>query len=120
MHTHLSGNQYNPGGTITRNFWQPQSPTGALFTYPGLGHIGNAGGNTYTGPSYFGDDMTLLKTIPIWESVSAQFRFDAFNAFNHITAGNPNNGDIFGNGPISGEAAAAVPRQLDFAFRIQF
>jgi hypothetical protein len=70
--------------------------------------------------------MALSKAFTIWEQVSMTFRMDAFNAFNHINAGNPNNGNIFGNGPISGEAAGCFPngncgpRQLEFSLHAQF
>jgi hypothetical protein len=104
----------------TRNYWSPQSKTGGMFSFPGLDVIGNAGNNTYRGPSFFNTDLSLSKQFAIWESVSTSFRFDAFNAFNHINAGNPNNTDIFNNAPISGEAAGAQPRYLEFSLRVQF
>jgi hypothetical protein len=70
--------------------------------------------------------MAITKAFTIHESVVTKFRMDAFNVFNHINAGNPNNGDIFGTGPINSEAAGCVPngdcgpRQLEFSLRVQF
>ena len=104
----------------TRTLWTPQSATGGVFSWPGLDRIGNAGANTYLGPSFFNDDMAVTKTFTIHESINTSFRADAFNAFNHINPGNPNNGDIFGNGPISGQAPGAQTRQMEFSLHVQF
>jgi len=123
MKTHLSGATYGTGGTKTNTFWTPQPD---LFSYPGLDVIGNAGANTYKGPSFYSVDSALTKSFTIWEQVAAKFRMDAFNVFNHINAGNPNNGDIFGTGPINSEAQGCVPngncgpRQLEFSLRLEF
>ena len=104
----------------TRSFWTPQSAAGGIFSWPGLDNIGNAGANNYRGPSFFNTDMAITKAFTIHESIVTKFRMDAFNAFNHINAANPNNGDIFGNGPINGMAWGAVPRQLEFSLHVQF
>ncbi len=117
MKTGLS-NPANNGasGTISKNFFtsQPQ-----LFSYPGLDVIGNAGANTYRGPSFFNTDANIVKSFTIHESIVAKFRFDAFNAFNHINAGGPD-GNIFGTGHITGLAPGPGPRQLVFSARVQF
>jgi hypothetical protein len=50
---------------------------------------------------------------------------DAFNAFNHINAGNPG-GNIESTGTIGGEGGGCGPgndcgpRQLEFSLRVQF
>ena len=59
------------------------------FVNPGLDNFGNSGLNTYRGPRFFSDDMAVTKAFSVWESVAVKFRMDAFNVFNHITAGNP-------------------------------
>ena len=126
MKTSLTGYQASGTGVGSRSFWTPQPTTGGNFSFPGLDKIGNGGLNNYNGPGFFSDDSAISKTFSIWESVSAMFRMDAFNVFNHINAGNPSNSDIFGNGPINGEAAGCFPngdcgpRQLEFSARIQF
>jgi hypothetical protein len=50
---------------------------------------------------------------------------DAFNAFNHITAGNPGGniesvGSIGGEGGGCGSGNDCGPRQLEFSLRTQF
>jgi hypothetical protein len=119
----------------TRSFFNAQPRTGGVFSFPGLDVIGNAGANTYWGPSFFSTDMAFTKAFPIWERVAVKFRMDFFNVFNHITAANPNNGDVFvSTGTTTGSAANNVsseangcfpggscgPRQLEFSLRVQF
>jgi hypothetical protein len=115
----LSLTGFNPN-TKTRTLWSKQPATGGKFSYPGLDVIGNAGANNYVGPSFLNDDMAVTKAFTIHENIAAKFRVDAFNAFNHINAANPNNGDIFNDGPISGQAPGGQTRQLEFSFRVQF
>jgi hypothetical protein len=107
----------------TRNFWQVQPTSNGVFSFPGLDVIGNAGNNNYTGPSFFNTDMSLQKSFTIWEQVATIFRFDTFNTFNHINAGNPNTTNIFTTGPISSSAIGGGvinPRYLQFSLRVQF
>ena len=104
----------------TRTYWTAQPKSGGVFSFPGLDKIGNAGANTYFGPKFFNDDLALTKAFTIHENIATSFRMDAFNAFNHINPGNPNNGDVFGTGPISGQAPGANTRYLEFALRVQF
>ncbi len=99
-------------------FYADQTSTGK-FSQPGLDQIGNAGRNTYFGPSFFNTDMSLQKSFDIWEKVQTKFRFDAYNAVNHINPGNPG-GNVFSAGTITGEAPGPGPRQLEFSLRVQF
>jgi hypothetical protein len=116
MSTGLSAFKPNSSGKGSRDFWTPQPQ---VFSFPGLGVIGNAGANTYFGPSFFNTDLAITKGFTIHEQWVAKFRMDAFNAFNHINAGNPN-GDIFGTGHITNGAPGQGPRQLTFSARIEF
>ncbi len=58
-------------------------PTSGPFGLPSCGTVGNAGRNSYWGPSAFTDDMAIAKNFKITERFNAQFRMDAFNIFNH-------------------------------------
>jgi hypothetical protein len=93
--------------------------TGTGFSVPGLDQIGNAGHNNYFGPKFFNTDLSLQKSFAIWEKVQAKFRFDAYNAVNHINPANPG-GNIQQAGSITGEAPGPGPRQLEFALKLQF
>jgi hypothetical protein len=76
--------------------------------------------------------MALSKNFTITERVKAQFRFDAYNVFNHPVLGfNSNQGntcvDCGGNAgqitDIEADSAPGAPigmRQLQFGFRVTF
>ena len=131
MKTSLTSFVTNSSGTGSRTFYQQQTtnvttdPGTGIFTNPGLDNYGNAGLNTYRGPTFFSTDLAITKAFTIWENVAAKFRMDAFNAFNHITAGNPG-GNIESTGTINGEGGGCGPgndcgpRQLEFSLRVQF
>ncbi len=98
------------------------------FTCPGLDTIGNVRRNSSFGPNLFNTDMSLEKNIPFGERFTAQFRMDAFNAFNHINLGNPGNNTIDSATPgvISGgpypqsTGGTTNPRQLQFTVHLAF
>jgi outer membrane receptor protein involved in Fe transport len=129
--THLTGfnaqshtRTFFSGVTCTgTNGLEPGKPCGQ-FTAPGLDQIGNMGRNSVFGPHFFNADLSLQKNFPIYESLLAQFRVDAFNGFNHINAGNPGQTNIDGGAfTITNEPALNVytnPRQLQFSLRLQF
>ena len=55
-----------------------------------LCHYGNAGVGILTGPPERRVDLGAAKNFRLAETVRLQFRFEAFNAFNHPFFGNPN------------------------------
>jgi hypothetical protein len=100
------------------------SPSG-VFVRPNIAQFGNVGRNNYFGPSFWADDLSLHKNFPIHESIQAQFRMDAFNAFNHIAAGNPGSVCIdcsvaSSAGVVTSSALGILPRQLQFAITVNF
>ena len=104
-------------------------PVSGPFALPGCGQIGNAGFDSYRGPHAFYDDMALSKNFTITERVTAQFRFDAYNLFNHPVLPAPGNTCVDCGGSagqitdIEADAAPGAPigmRQLQFGFRVTF
>lgn len=106
-------------------------PTSGPFALPACGHIGNAGRNWLRGPHAFFSDMSLSKNFTITERMKAQFRFDAYNVFNHPVLGfSSTQGntcvDCAGGGVINSIEADASPnapngmRQLQFGLRFTF
>jgi len=56
----------------------------ALYTY------GNVHRNDQHGPGYANTNLSIFKNFPIFGSMTAQFRAESFNLFNHPNPGNPN------------------------------
>jgi hypothetical protein len=117
--------------THSRTYFVPGLPfatngsTSGVFTRPNITQFGNVGRNNYFGPAFFADDLSLLKNIPIHESIVGQFRVDAFNGFNYISPGNPNGSCIDcaaagSNGVITGMGLGSLPRQLQFSVTVMF
>jgi hypothetical protein len=91
------------------------------FTATGLDEIGTTGRNSTFGPNFFNTDMAVQKNFPIHESLFAQFRMDAYNAFNHMSLGNPGGSIDNGDQNIGGLFGSQFPtRQLQFSVRLQF
>ena len=91
------------------------------FTAPGLDQIGTTGRDSKFGPNFFNTDMAVQKNFPIHETLFAQFRVDAYNAFNHMSLANPGGSIDGGNQNIGGLFGSQFPtRQLQFSLRLQF
>jgi hypothetical protein len=112
--------------TAGNNLCNSASVTGG-FTCPGLDQIGNIRRNTAFGSNFINSDMSLMKNVSIYERVTAQFRFDAFNAINHINFATPNgaidqtsSGAITGGPYPAGTGGTTNPRQLQFTLHLQF
>jgi hypothetical protein len=131
---------FNPVASLAYNLTPAQAgtdsctfarPTSGPFILPGCGQIGNAGFDSMRGPHAFYDDMALSKNFTITERIKAQFRFDAYNLFNHPVLALPGNQcvDCLGSttaGQITDIEADSAPgapigmRQLQFGFRVTF
>ncbi len=123
-----TGTSGYPGGPTGVTFYQAQT-LGGQFTAAPLDTIGSSGRNSVFGPNYFNGDLSLQKNFPIKESITAQFRWDAYNGFNHINYGVPggpttsatasieNTGSITG-GPLPN--GSTNPRQQQFSVRLSF
>lgn len=84
----------------------------ALYTY------GNAGRNILRAPGLVNLDLALHKSFRVTERVSAQFRFEAFNATNTPALGAPNT--VLGN-PLFGQiTSAGAARDLQLAVKVAF
>ncbi|MGA2186071.1 MAG: TonB-dependent receptor [Bryobacteraceae bacterium] len=114
-----TGNPYS-GAQGNRNQWFVGG-IGTTFLIPAANTFGNYPINTLFGPHFIQQDLTLAKSFQITERVSFQLRTDAANVFNHTNLGLPN-GDVQSPsaGQITGLAAGAVVRQLQFSGTIKF
>lgn len=88
-------------------------------------NVGNAGRNIVIGPNFLDTDFSLIKDTKITERVSAQFRAEAFDIFNHPNFGDPNLN--VGSGTFGVITSTRTPtgdfgssRQLQFALKLMF
>lgn len=90
----------------------------AAFVAPSLA-FGSVGRDSIRSAPTYNDDLSLFKHFPIKNTLTVEFRAEAFNVFNLINYGtpDPNLGDKAA-GTISG--LAGNPRQLQFALKVTF
>jgi hypothetical protein len=91
-------------------------------------HFGNLGRNAIGGPDFQNIDFSLLKNTRIRERITAQFRCDVFDLFNHPNFGQPNRitstspGNTFGQISTTrfpvGDSGSS--RQLQLALKLIF
>ena len=93
----------------------------ALFSFNELGTPGSASRRSFYGPGALNFDMALLKTFRIHERITAQFRLESFNTFNHA--------QFFGPAAVAGGIddnffgqviKAAPPRLMQVALKLTF
>jgi len=93
----------------------------AAFTQNALGEPGTASRRSFFGPGMFNSDLALLRNFQVREKGSLQFRFEAFNTFNHA--------NFFGPNSVQGEKLdsnfgyvikAQPPRLMQIALKLTF
>ncbi len=126
---HVGAGAFN-AATHQVTYFTPLASLSGPFADPGVGNLGNIGRNTFHGPSAFTSDLSVAKRFPITERVSAQFRMDAFNVFNHAVLDFSSQDyeatggtciDCGGNSGKITELQYGTPmRQLQFSLRLDF
>jgi Carboxypeptidase regulatory-like domain/TonB dependent receptor len=106
----------NPDGTVTC------PGPGGIFCDEPLGQIGNSKRRFFYGPGLNNWDMALLKDTKITESKTLQFRFEAFNIWNHAQfSGQLSPGfGVFGSSGFGVISAAYDPRILQAGLKFLF
>jgi hypothetical protein len=94
-----------------------------------IGTFGDTGKNVLRGPRYFDADLAMIKTTSLEGKASLELRAEAYNAFNNVNLGNPDNiltdtgfGQITGlaGSSSSNTYGTAQPRILQFGAKISF
>jgi hypothetical protein len=88
---------------------------------PAVNAFGTSRNGAVRGPGFFNMDMSVFKDFRITELQSVGFRFDAFNAFNIVSYGNPDTGindTNFGN--VSLQTPRSTERHLQFSAKYTF
>jgi hypothetical protein len=115
--------QYTPGPLALNHNPRNGEPyfNTSLFSLQPLGEPGNANRRFFYGPGIDNYDMALLKTVVLTESKSLQFRFEAFNIFNHAQFFGPTSVDGNINSSSFGSVvSAAAPRLMQAAVKFIF
>jgi hypothetical protein len=92
------------------------------FGTPASNTFGTARNGNVRGPGYLNVDMSAFKDFHLFGEHSVGFRFDAFNAFNIVSYGNPDTGitdSTFGQ-IASQESIRSQERRLQFSARYSF
>ena len=80
--------------------------------------VGNSGRNQFTGPRYFGNDISFFKNWSVREKYKVQFGMELFNAFNKVNHVVPNNN--FSNGGFHIFDNAFPPRTIRYRLKVLF
>ncbi len=111
----LVGDPFSLGDDRSRGDIILQYLNRAAFAPNALGTYGTLGRNTFRGPGFANVDLGLHKRFSITEEISAQFRFEMFNAFNRVNLGTPTTSLTSAN--FMRITSASDPRILQFALR---
>lgn len=91
------------------------------FGVPAVNAFGTSRNGAVHGPGFFNADLSAFKDFHIAERQAVGFRFDAFNAFNIVSYGNPDTGINDTNfGDVSRQNPRSTERHLQFSARYTF
>jgi hypothetical protein len=91
------------------------------FGVPANNTFGTSHNGSVRGPGFFNTDLSAFKDFHTFREQTIGFRFDAFNAFNIVSYGNPDTGitdPLFGNVSLSGPRS--TERHLQFSLKYSF
>jgi hypothetical protein len=128
-------NQYRPLNIVNRTTqnWFGTDPSAApcltagddngvcAFGVPAPNTFGSESNGAFRGPGYLNVDMSAFKDFHVVREDTIGFRFDAFNAFNIVSYGNPDSGitdSLFGN--VSQQSPRSTERHLQFSVKYRF
>ncbi len=115
--------------------WFGTDPSATPCTTPGVDNgvcaygvpapntFGTARNGNVRGPGYLNVDMSAFKDFKVWHEQTLGFRFDAFNALNIASYGNPDVGvtdSNFGNISNQGTPTRSTERHLQFSANYRF
>ena len=92
----------------------------AFLTNPVAGTYGSLQLTPVSGPGYWNVDLSAIKRTRITETVNIEFRFEAFNAFNHTSFFVSNESNDINSTTFGRLTTAFDPRILQMALKINF
>jgi len=91
------------------------------FGVPAANAFGTSHNGAVRGPGFFNTDLSAFKDFHTFREQTIGFRFDAFNAFNIVSYGNPDTG--IGDstyGDVSQQNPRSTERHLQFSLKYSF
>jgi hypothetical protein len=128
-------NQYRKLKIVHRSLdqWYGTDPSATPCTTPGVDNglcafgapapntFGTARNGNTRGPGFLNVDASAFKDFHVFREQTVGFRFDAFNAFNIVSYGNPDTGITDSNfGNVSNQTVRSVERHLQFSANYRF
>ena len=118
-----TGSRCNERPSVRQSGWSRTSNPGGFlqvsdFPKPAAGQNGTLGRNAFRGPGFADVSLSLSKKFVVTPRSSAEFRLDAFNAFNRVNLGDPTmdlNSNDFGK-----STSQLAPRALQVGVRIRY
>jgi hypothetical protein len=96
-------------------------PEPCAFGVPANNAFGTSRNGAVRGPGFVNVDLSAFKDFHIINEQNVGFRFDAFNAFNIVSYGNPDIGITDSNfGNVSTQGVRSTERRLQFSARYSF
>jgi len=103
-------------GAMVAQFFNTSAFVPVNLVPPGM--IGNSGRNIISGPALSNTDFAVLKNFAFKEHYRAQFRAEAFNAFNQVNFGLPIATVNSGPGVFGSIPSASPGRVIQFALKL--
>jgi Carboxypeptidase regulatory-like domain len=128
-------NQYRPLKVVGRSNanWLGTDPSASPCTTAGVDNgvcafgvpapnaFGTESNGAIRGPGFFDTDFSAFKDFHTFKEQNIGFRFDAFNAFNIVSYGNPDTGITDSNfGNVSLQTPRSTERHLQFSLHYNF
>jgi hypothetical protein len=128
-------NQYRKLRIVNRSLahWFGTDPSATPCTTPGVDNgvcaygvpapntFGTARNGSVRGPGFMNVDMSAFKDFHTYHEQTIGFRFDAFNALNIVSYGNPDTGVTDSNfGNVSFQGVRSTERHLQFSLHYRF
>lgn len=132
--THRALGSVNATGTGFTGSWLGDDPSATPCLTPGVDNgvcafgvpapnaFGTESNGALRGPGYLNVDMSAFKDFHTFREQTIGFRFDAFNAFNIVSYGNPDTGiqDTNFGQVASAESIRSTERHLQFSLHYTF
>lgn len=120
----VGGQSFNVGKGSHRDWATKGYFNTAAFANNASATFGDSAKNLIYGPREFGVDSAIMKSWSLAEGTKLQFRWEAFNATNHPSFGNPT-GDYgntvgWGNYGLIGNVGNIPPRVMQGALKLTF